>query len=240
MTPEDKSVLFRSALFRGLEEAEGEALLGCLSPRRREYKKGEALWLTGDAVTECAVVLSGRVRAETVSAGGERSVTALHGPGGVVGDVLMATPGARSPVDVFAGLDTAVVFLPFERIMGGCGRACGRHVRLRENLLSEITAKFWTLRQRIGYLSLRSLRGRIAARLLDEAARTGADTFSLGGTREELADLLGVNRSALSRELGRMRAQGLIDCYRDSFRILDQEALDREALGRYLSAGKGG
>ena len=231
MTPEEKAALFRCGLFQGMEDTDREAMLTCLGLRRREYKKGEALWLTGDGVEECAVVLSGRVRAETVTAAGERAVTALHGPGGLVGDVLMATPGARSPVDVFAAADAAVAFLPFAAVMGGCEKACPRHTRLRDNLLSEITAKFWSLRRKIGYLSIRSLRGRIAARLLDEAARTGSDTFSLGGTREELADLLGVNRSALSRELGRMRAEGLIDCYRDSFRLLD-----REGLGRCLAS----
>ena len=235
MNPEERDALFRCGLFRDIPEPDREALLHCLRPRRREYRRGEALWLAGDAVTECAVVLSGRVRAETVSAAGERTVTAIHGPGALVGDVLMATPGVRSPVDVFAAADAAVLFLPFERIMGGCAEACPRHARLRENLLSEIAEKFWALRRKIRYLSVRSLRGRIAARLLDEAARTGTDTFSLGGTREDLADLLGVNRSALSRELGRMRAEGLIDCYRDSFRLLD-----RAGLARCQSAGKGG
>ena len=235
MTAAEKEALFLSGLFRGIPEPDREGLLACLDPQRREYRRGEALWLAGDAVTACAVVLSGRVRAESVSAAGARTVTAIHGPGALVGDVLMATPGVRSPVDVFAASDAAVLFIPFRRIMGGCARVCPRHARLRENLLSEIAEKFWALRRKIGYLSLRSLRGRIAARLLDEAARTGTDTFSLGGTREDLADLLGVNRSALSRELGRMRADGLIDCYRDSFRLLD-----REGLGRCLAAGKDG
>ena len=235
MKEKEQGALSRCGLFRGMTEGERDALLDCLAARRRDFARGEALWLTGDRVDACAVVLAGQVRAETVSAAGERSVTALHGPGALVGDVLMATPDMASPVDVFAAADSAVLFLPFSRIMSGCGRCCEAHTRLRENLLSEIAGKFWTLRRKIGYLSCRSLRGRIAARLLDERARRGGDTFSLGGTREDLADLLGVNRSALSRELSRMRSDGLIDFWRDSFRLLDPEG-----LGRWASTGNGG
>lgn len=64
--------------------------------------------------------------------------------------------------------------------------------------------------------------------LVDESRSRNTDTFSLGITREDLANLLSVNRSALSRELGRMKADGLIDCYRDTFRVLKKDMLSDE------------
>lgn len=79
------------------------------------------------------------------------------------------------------------------------------------------------MRQRAEYLSISSLRERILAYLTDRAA--GGDTVFLGMTREEMADFLCVNRSALSRELSRMKQDGLIDFYLDSFRILKKEQL---------------
>lgn len=227
MTAAEEQNLASCRLFHGIGPEDRRALCACLGGRRGEFRRGERVWLTGDPVSGCGVVLRGGVRAETVSESGRRTVTAVHGPGSVFGDVLMATPGGRSPVDLFASEEgTAVLFLPYLGIMDGCAQCCTRHARLRENLLAEISEKFWELRRKIGYLSVRSLRGRIALRLLDERARTGQATFSLGCGREDLADLLGVNRSALSRELSRMREDGLIDCYRDSFRILDPAGLE--------------
>lgn len=220
----ETEILQKSGLFDGMTAEETEKMCVCLRGRRRNMERGEALWHTGDAVSACALVLRGRLRAEAVSETGDRRIAALHGPASLVGDVLMATAG-RSPVDVLACEDTEVLLLPFARIMGGCERCCVCHVRLRENLLREIAGKFWAQRRRIAYLSEPSLRGRIAARLLDEARRTGSDTFSLHCTREELAELLGVNRSALSRELSRMAREGLIEVYRDSFRLLRRSDL---------------
>ena len=154
---------------------------------------------------------------------------AVHGAGALVGDVLMAARDMKSPVDVIAAQDTAALFLPYRAVMASCRRACERHTRLRENLLGEIAEKYWRLRRRSEYLARRSLRSRIAAFLLDAAADAGGNTFSLGMRREDLAGFLGVNRSALCRELSRLRTEGWIDCCRDSVRLLNTAALAQSA-----------
>ncbi len=219
-------ILRSCSFFRGMTTEEIAQLCQSLGAVRQRLRRGEMLWLTGDAVTRCGVVLSGRLRAEEVSGGGRRHVAALHGAGAVFGDVLMATREGRSPVDLLAAEDSEVLLLSYERIMGERG-ADGAHGRLRENLMDEMAEKYWQLRRRLRYLTPRSLRARIARRLLDAAG--AGSTFSLGCSREELADLLGVNRSALSRELSRMRREGLLDFYRDSFRLLDRAALEAAA-----------
>ena len=88
--------------------------------------------------------------------------------------------------------------------------------------------KFWAQRRRTLYLCAKSLRQRIAMRLYDEYRKNGSLTFSLGGTREDLADYLGANRSALSREIGRMKEEGILDFYKDTFRILSLEKLTKD------------
>lgn len=218
-------VLSRCVLFRGLSEEEIAELCRCLGARQTTYRKGEALWFSGDAVDRCGIVLSGRICAENISGDGHRSIVASHGPGAVFGDALMSLPGSVSPADIRAAEPSSVLFLPFEKLMGGCAGCCRAHTRLRQNLLAEISEKFFALRRKISYLSIRSLRGRIARLLLDEAGLRRSDTFSLGCSREELADTLGVNRSALSRELGRMKGEGILDTYRDSFKLLDRKRL---------------
>lgn len=223
MTDQETKILGSCGLFSGIDQPGLERLLGCLGAETVHYDKNAILFRAGQQVYACALVLSGAVRAEAVNAAGAHTLMAWHGPGALVGDVLMSTPGGVSPVYVIAAEATTVLLLPFRQIMGGCGACCPAHSRLRENLIGEIAQKYWAQRRRLGYLSVGSLRGRIAMYLLDRAE--DAFTFSLGLSRENMADYLCVNRSALSRELGRMKQEGLIDYYRDTFRLLDREAL---------------
>lgn len=217
MTQKEREVLYRCGLFSGIAPEDAERLLGCLHMEEAHFDRNQMIWNIGDPVRACAVVLSGSLRAGSVSASGQHSLMARHHPGSLVGDVLMVTPGGTSPVYVAAVEPVTLVFLPFRGIMDGCPQCCPCHARLRENLISEIAQKFWAQRQKLKYLSENSLRRRIVLYLLDHAQ--SGSTFSLGITREELADYLCVNRSALSRELSRMRAEGLLDYYRDTFRV---------------------
>ena len=162
----------------------------------------------------------------------------MHGPGALVGDVLMATRDTKSPVDVIAAQNTAALFLPYRAMMASCAHACEHHALLRENLLAEIAEKYWRLRRRAEYLARHSLRARIAAFLLDAAADAGGNTFSLGMRREDLAAYLGANRSALCRELSRLRAEGWIDCCRDSVRLINTAALAKSAAAENRSGEK--
>ena len=221
MNENERNVLGSCTLFAGIQATELERLLGCLGAEAAHYDKNAIVFCAGQPVRSCVLVLSGVVRAEAVNAAGEHTLMARHGPGALVGDVLMSTPGGVSPVYVIASEATTVLYLSFRTIMEGCRECCPAHSRLRENLIGEIARKYWAQRQRLRYLSVGSLRRRIAMYLLDQ----GGGTFCLGMTREELADLLCVNRSALSRELGRMKRDGLIDFYRDTFRILEPEQL---------------
>ena len=211
MNQQQRKIVHECGLFAGIEPEQADAMLSCLNARQEHYAKNTVVWNIGDTLHACALVLSGCLRA-----------------GALVGDVLMATPGSQSPVYVVASEDSELLFLPFHRIMSGCAESCEWHAKLRENLVSEIAMKFWAQRQRTLYLSAKSLRQRISMRLYDEYSRTGSLTFSLGGTREDLADFLGANRSALSREIARMKEEGILDYYKDTFRILSLEKLTKD------------
>ena len=218
-------ILRYCSLFHGLTDTEILTICRCLDCRRIVYTKSQVLWLGGDKVDNCGVVLSGRICAETMSTNGQRTIVAAHLPGNVFGDILMSTPGTASPWDIVAAEDSEVLLIPFDRLMGSCANSCEFHTRLRQNLLAGIGEKYWHLRRRLSYLTPRKLRTRAARWLLDEASRQGSDIFTVDETREDLADTLGANRSALSRELCRMRQEGLLDFYRGSFKILDHAAL---------------
>ena len=226
MREREQAALLASGLFQNIPPQEVPELLRCLGASEVRLQKNEMLWRMGDPVRACVLILSGSLRAEGVSAAGAHTLVARHGPGSLVGDVLMATPGATSPVYVLAETASAVLLLPYRGILDGCPRCCPRHGQLRENLLAEMAGKFWEQRRRLRYLATRQLRGRIALYLLDRNPTQG-QPFRLGLTREALADLLGVNRSALSRELGRMQSEGILEIHRDRVCVLDMAALHR-------------
>lgn len=219
MTEQEEKTLFGCGLWQNMQLREARQLMICLGGEELRCEKNTILWNMGDPVHACAVVLSGSVRAEAVDSAGKHTLMALHGPGALVGDILMATPGAVSPVYVIAAENSALMFLNYDKLMGGCERCCVCHEQLRKNLLAEIAGKYWLQRRRMGYLRESSLRSRILMYLRDRSRDAGCATFSLVGTREDLADFLCVNRSALSRELSRMKREGLVDFYRDTFRL---------------------
>lgn len=214
-------VLSSCRLFLGMDRREIEPLCRRIGAYERRYDSGQSVWLMGDSVTAAGLIVSGSIRAESLSPDGTCDLAAWQGPGGLVGDVLM-TEGRASFVDVIAAEDgTQLLFLPFDALMEGGSDAA--LVLLRRNLMQEIAEKYWLLRRRIQCLRAPTLRGKLMAYLTACAADAGNDTFRIPLDRQALADYLASNRSALCRELSAMRRDGLIDYYGRSFRLLRRE-----------------
>ena len=215
--------LLSASLFEGLEKKAVAGFLKEAQCRLGSFPRGTILLSQGDSVAAAGVLLSGKIKAYRLNRQGEENLQSVLGPGSMFGDMLMATDNGKSPVTVEVTEDARVLFVPFDSIMAAGGEFGNR---LRVNLLHELSARYWALSRKVRYLSERSLRGRIALFLLDAARDQGGLTFTLPMTREAMASLLGVNRSALSRELSRMEKDGLVAVYRGSFRLLDREGLE--------------
>ena len=183
----------------------------------KSYSKDERIFEEGSRVTGLHLVLFGSLYAETLRHSGEQNILTYFKVGEVFGDVLMGSD-ARSPVSVYAAQNVKVLYIPFEFIM--------EQKNLRENLFQEISQKYFRLHRKIRYLSTRSLRARIAEYLRDCARDFDADTFDSGLSREAMAALLGVNRSALSRELSRMKNDNIISFYKSSFKVNGEKLKD--------------
>jgi len=226
MTIEEEKVLINCKLFKGFSIDEIHAMLSCMNVAVKNYDRKEHIWNVGDSVRSFAVVLSGKVVAENISRNGARSVIATHTAGSLLGDVLMSTADSKCPVDVVAEEKCRVLFLQYDAIIGDSDLEQKYSIKLRKNLLDEISRKFWQLRKKITYLSADSLRQKIAMKLYDEMKATGKTSFVISENREVLANTLGSNRSALSRELSRMKDEGLIDYYKSSFKILKPNKIE--------------
>lgn len=223
-------LLEKSPLFEGVQKGAIAILIRALGGKIEHFPAGCVLWHRGDEVKFGGIVLSGGVQAEQNSLDGTLHIVARHGNGAVFGDILTSSRRQKSPVDIVSYGDTWVLFFPLRELMRDNGTERPEAlVRVRLNLLSGISDKYWALYRRLDVLCAPTMREKMARYLLNERDLHGCDTFSLSGTRETLAAELGVNRSALCRVLGEMRRAGLLNAKRNHVTLLDISSLRRLA-----------
>lgn len=221
----DIAVLQRCPLFEALEDAEMQEVLGCLNPRREEHEKNELVRRAGEPFSAVGLVLSGEVIITKETAAGNRMILEVLGPGGMFGEMAAFSGEPTWPATVIAQSPCTVLFLPPEKILGNCSKACANHKRLIANMMKIISRKALTLNKKIEYLTVRSIRGKLSLYLLEQYKKAGSLTLTLPLKRDELADFLNVSRPSLSRELCNMRDEGMIEFYRSSLKIKDLSSL---------------
>ena len=204
-------------LFNGLKPEEIDTMLGCLAARERRYRKGARIHRMGDVITTVGLVLEGGVRIESVDVWGNVSILGVKGVGGMFGEAYAAVPDEPLMVDVVAAEDTTVLFLNLAKVLVTCSHACPHHSRTSTNMTAIIARQSLALSRRILHVAPKTIRGKVLAYLSDIAERTGRDEFDIPFDRQQLADYLGVDRSALSAELSRMQKAGLIETRRSHF-----------------------
>ena len=222
ISSQDLQILSSTHLFSGFSEEALRALCAALRPSVAELPRGRVLWRMGEQVTQAGIVLSGRVEAWHYSASGHADLAAVHEAGGVFGDVLMSAQTVGSPVELRTAADSRIFFLSLASLLALCAAGGGEDcAHLLENLLREVSEKYWRLQRRIQRLSIPDGRRRLA----DFLCAQGAADFTLPISREQMARQLGMERSALSRLLGRLRDEGLLRWDRSHFVLLDPAAL---------------
>jgi CRP-like cAMP-binding protein len=214
-------LLATTALFRGSKPEEIAAMLGCLGMRTRKYRAGERIHRMGDVISTVGLVLEGAVRIESVTVWGDVSVIGTAGPGQMFGEAYAAVPDEPLMVDVVAAGACEVMFLEVAKVLATCPHACPHHARASANLTAAIARRSIGLSRRILHVTPKTIRGKVLAYLSDEAEREGSNEFEIPFNRQQLADYLGVDRSALSSELSRMQRDGLIKTNRSRFMLMD-------------------
>lgn len=217
-------LLRETSLLRLMRDDELDLLMSCFAPRVRRYQKGELLLLAGYETRETGILLEGQILALKNTPDGASVAITQMGPGGLFGDVLSGS-SQRSPVSIMAQTACLALYLPYDKIIQPCAQLHDSHLQLLKNLVQTISNKYFALDRRVELLICKSLRTRISLWLLEQAEQAGNDTFAVPLTRAGLAEYLNCDRSALSRELGRMQREGLIETFRGSFKILDKDRL---------------
>jgi CRP-like cAMP-binding protein len=219
------NVLSGCELFRGITTEDMASIFECLKPKVNSYEKNEWVAVAGEKFTGLGIVLSGEVVVSKENAAGSRVIMAVNSPGELFGEMAAFSGDGAWPVTVAARGACTVMFLPAGKIVGSCDRVCVCHRRLITNMLEIVSSKALMLHRKLEYLAIRSMRGKISTFLLELHKRAGRDTFMMPMKRNELADFLNVSRPSLSREMCRMRDEGLIEFHRDSVKIKQVDTL---------------
>ena len=143
------------------------------------------------------------------------------------GEGIVCTVKRISPVTVIVKEDAKVLFIPYEKIIKSCGNSCIFHISLIQNMMLVLGEKNVNLNRKLELLTLKGMREKIASYLLNESNERGSKMFQIMLNRTELADYLNVSRTSMCRELARMKEEGLIDFYGNSFKLLNKELMAR-------------
>lgn len=213
-----------SPLFQGIQQEEMEAMLGCMGAKARGYRRGEYIFLAGNPANRVGVLLAGEASVLREDVLGNRSILAKLSPGEAFGEVFACAGVQVLPVSVYADSDCEALLMDYRKLLTSCGSACAFHARLVQNMLRLLAGKTLQMNQKMEVLSARSIREKLMAYLLQAAGRAGGVSFRIPYNRQELADYLAVDRSALSRELGLMQREGLLRYQKDAFTLLQDGA----------------
>ena len=200
----------RAAIFDGIGMSNLSALLACLGARRRRLAKNETLMRTGEKADRIGLLLSGALSVSTYDISGRRTLIKRIAPTEIVAAAQALSGAATIGVDVEAEDASDVLLLKTDRLLAPCENACAFHSRLVRNIMRALAVKTIELNRKIDILSHRSTQDRLMAYLHAVAQREGADEFDIPFDRQQLADFLCVERSALSSEIGRLSKLGLI------------------------------
>ena len=210
--------VIRSAqLFSGISEDELAAMLSCLSVEKKDFPKEAFVQCAGDTADSIGLVLAGTVLIIQEDIWGNRNILSKAGPGQTFAAAYACAPGSNLNVSVIAETPVTAMFLNVKRILNMCPSACSHHSRVIRNLLSELAGKNLRLNEKLTHIGQRTTRSKIMSYLSAEAQRLGTYEFDIPFSRQQLADYLGVERSGLSLELGKMRSEGLLDFRKSHF-----------------------
>ena len=219
------NILKRTQIFAGVEEAEITSMLSCLGARLKTFKKGEYVLCQGEHITDITVLAQGKLHIQKDDYWGNRSILSEISVGEMFGEAYVCDGGAMLN-DVVALEDSAVILFDVNRILTPCGKACPFHTKVVRNLFFAISEKNRRLVQKLGHMSKRTTREKLISYLSEQAKKQNSAGFTIPFNRQQLADFLSVDRSAMSNELCKMRDEGLLEFKKNKFRLLQPKHLN--------------
>lgn len=213
-------VLKWNSLFEGITYEELSSMFNCLGAFAKTFDKKEMILQSGDPTRYMGIVISGSVKVLKEDCFANETILMEVGVGDTFGEVFACADVSHSPVTVIAKEKSEVLFLNYKKVITTCNHSCEFHARLTENLLKIIANKCLSLNKKLEIVSQRTTREKILSYLL--YVGKGKKKFKISMNREEMANYLCVDRSAMSAELSKMKKEGLIRFDKNEFEIISQ------------------
>ena len=200
----------RLALFQDIADSEVEAMIHCFRMRRAGFESGQTICTYGESGGEVGVLLRGQAALVRFDYTGTRTILEQMEAGSVFGEVLAFTPELGDCMEVVSCGSSEVLFMEYGHLMKRCERACAHHSKLVQNMFRLVAEQTRRLSQRVEVLSRRSIREKLLCCFRFYRQDAGGDTFTLPFTLSALADYISTDRSAMMRELKKLKNEGLI------------------------------
>ena len=209
-----------SPVFLGMSDDELKGLLECFGARIRKFEKEEMIIRQGDVISNIYLILDGEVNIEKDSYWGRRIIISRLGKNDNLALSFVGSKDVESSVDAITVKDTTVLVLRYEKCTSMCQNACTRHKVLINNLFRILSKENIELIQKIENVSQKTIRDKLLTYLSNEAQRQHSNSFDIHFNRQDLADYLNVDRSAMSFELSKLQKEGLIEYNKNHFDLL--------------------
>lgn len=208
-----------SILINGIKTKELSSMLGCLRGVIKKYQKNETVISEGDKLNKFGLLIEGKLQVVQYDYLGNKSVISVIEPKQIFGEAF-AYVNKNSSLDVEAIEKSKVLFLDSDKLSSPCEHCCTFHKQLVKNLLFIISNKNVNLTQKIECMSKRTTKEKLLTFLSLESIKNNSKEFTILLDRQALADYLGVERSAMSAELSKLRKDGIIECEKNWFKLL--------------------
>lgn len=213
-------VLKKTRLFAGVAEDDLAAMLSCLKAGTASCKKGNYVYRQGERVENLSILVAGKLQIQKDDSWGNRTIVGTVGVGDMFGEEYVAPQSSVLLNDVMALEDSLIVTLDARRVLTVCSSLCRFHTRVIQNLVFSISEKNRRLMHKLDHVSRRSTREKLISYLSEEAQLQGSTKIVIPFNRQQLADFLSVDRSAMCKELARMRDEGMLNFEKNSFELL--------------------
>lgn len=207
-----------SPLFTDFSSKDFSSIFTCLGAFIKKYEKKEVIFLAGDKINHIGLVISGSVKIIQEDNQANESILTEVGVGDTFAEIFACSNTSCSPVTAITREKSEILFLDYHKILNICSNSCVFHRKLIDNLLKMIAHKCLILNEKVTILSKRNIREKIFSFL--QYMGKGEKKVKIEFNREEMANFICVDRSALSAELSKMQKEGILLYHKNEFQIL--------------------
>ncbi len=211
-----------SPLFSGITDSEVRRMLACFRAAPKTYNRNDFVFRVGESVNEILIILSGKLLVTQEDMWGNRRILESLTAGQTFGESYACLNDEVLNVSVIAAEKTQVLFVDINHLLEVCANTCETHMRLIHNLTGCIARQNINLTRKINHITKKNTREKLLSFLTDEAGKCGSATFDIAFNRQQLADYLAVDRSAMSAELSKLQKEGILTYSQNHFTLLVQ------------------